>query len=119
MAEGHHGHRRGARPWCAPAWWDSPRVACVRSQRLGFLSATRLCAGFMLTGTEIRTTYVTYDEAGKTEVISGVCWHPLSGSHMTAPPVGLDAAQDILENPAFAVAGAVSECMPMPVLPQA
>jgi urate oxidase len=28
--------------------------------------------GFMLTGTEIRTTYVTYDEAGTTEVISGV-----------------------------------------------
>ena len=30
----------------------------------------------MLTGTELRTTYVTYDEAEKTEVISGARMYP-------------------------------------------
>jgi len=44
------------------------------------LSEPRLCAGFMMTGTELRTTYVTFDEAGKTEVVSGECPSPLKQS---------------------------------------
>ncbi len=33
-----------------------------------------------MTGTELRTTYVTLNEAGKTEVISGVCPNPFKQS---------------------------------------